>query len=321
MDDLLVGAHNLLLIDNLAVNLAQFFELKALGPVFQFLGIEVYRNKAKRTITITQSAYTTKLLSKFYDREKLSPRQTPWPPRTPVPIPDEKESDNQRYQQQIRNLNYLTVNTRPNIIYTINKLAKGNHRPSDAFQRILKHVWQYLQGTKDFGIVIGTLPGKPPSLVVYADTAFADDLRTRYSTAGHIAMLGSSLIYWTSRLQNLVTTSTTKAEFINLTPAGKTLLWLSSLLSQMGRDPPLPLILFTDSRNARHTVLNPLNSARTRYIDFRYKWVTDMVRKGYFKINHVSTEEMVADGLTKGLGKEKHNSFVKMLGIKGKSSD
>lgn len=71
----------------------------------------------------------------------------------------------------------------------------------------------------------------------------------------------------------------------------------------------------TNSQNARLITLNPLISARTRYIDIRYKWVSDRVKRGDFDLQHVSTNDMVADGLTKPLNKAKHMVFVKQLGL------
>ena len=82
-----------------------------------------------------------------------------------------------------------------------------------------------------------------------------------------------------------------------------------------------PRILFTDSANAMHTVLNPLCTARTRHIDIRYKWVIDMIKKKIFEIKHVEMDKMAADGLTKPLyqaryfWKEKHLGFVRMIGL------
>jgi len=73
--------------------------------------------------------------------------------------------------------------------------------------------------------------------------------------------------------------------------------------------------LFTDSQNAKATVLNLLNSARTRNIDIRYKYILDAVKKGKVDIRHISGNEMVADGLTKALKSELHTRFVKLLGL------
>ena len=67
----------------------------------------------------------------------------------------------------------------------------------------------------------------------------------------------------------------------------------------------------TDSQNAMSQVLNPLNQARTRYIDIRFKWIVQKtVDTGSFELRHVPTEKMPADGLTKPLQREKHCQFV-----------
>ena len=81
--------------------------------------------------------------------------------------------------------------------------------------------------------------------------------------------------------------------------AGKTLLWLEYALHELRLEQAKPVVLFTDSANARTTILNPLNSARTRHIDIRYRWVIDQVAKGHFEVHHVGTGKMIADGLTK----------------------
>ncbi len=90
---------------------------------------------------------------------------------------------------------------------------------------------------------------------------------------------------------------------------------MAQILEDYGAKRTLPTILFTDSANAQKNVLNPLNSARNRHIDVRYKWVIEQVTKGIFKVDHIPGTEMVADGLTKPLGKEKHAQFVKLLGM------
>jgi len=60
-------------------------------------------------------------------------------------------------------------------------------------------------------------------LYCYADTAFADCILTHYSTGGHIVFLAGGLVFWKSKKQGIITTSSSEAEFINLTPAAKSL--------------------------------------------------------------------------------------------------
>jgi hypothetical protein len=85
------------------------------------------------------------------------------------------------------------------------------------------------------------------------------------------------------------------------------------MLAEMNLKQPKPTTLITDSQNARLTVLNPLNAARTRHIDIKYKWIIDKTSKGIFDIQQVGTAEMTADGLTKPLKREKHTKFLHQL--------
>ena len=71
------------------------------------------------------------------------------------------------------------------------------------------------------------------------------------------------------------------------------------------------MLVHTDSQNARLAVLNPLQTARTRHIDIRYKWINQEVGKGYILLEFVGTVGMKADGLTKALDRVKHGVFVR----------
>ena len=75
------------------------------------------------------------------------------------------------------------------------------------------------------------------------------------------------------------------------------------------------MLMFTDSANARHKALNPLQTARTKHIDLRYKWIIDRIKNGFCTLQHVPSEEMVADGLTKPLEKVKHQRFCVQVGL------
>ncbi len=73
--------------------------------------------------------------------------------------------------------------------------------------------------------------------------------------------------------------------------------------------------MHTNSQNARLAILNPLQSARTRHIDIRYKWVHQKVEHGEIDLRLVKTGDMKADGLTKPLNRQKHKTFVWQLNL------
>ena len=312
VDNVLIAAPSQADIDRITGQLGRFFELKKMGPVRQVLGIEIIRDRPRRLIYLRQKTYIEKILAKFAGLD-LKPKDTPWPPSIPIPLTWEvMESETKSYRQQVGCVNWLASYTRPDIAFAVGKLAKGSSGPGKHHIRAMKHLLRYLAGTSFVALQLGGTEHK--ALTAFADAAYADEIGSRYSTAGHIVFLDKSPIAWQSKVQTLVTTSTTEAEFINLTPAGRTLLWIANMLAEIGVKTS-PRILFTDSANAMHTVLNPLCTARTRHIDIRYKWVIDMVKKKIFEIKHVGTDKMAADGLTKPFWKEKHLGFVRMIGL------
>lgn len=152
-------------------------------------------------------------------------------------------------------------------------------------------------------------------LKTFADTSFADDLVRRWSTGAHVVFVTGGPVLWKTKKQTFVALSTTEAEFANLTPAALATQWVAKILQDCGATQPTPHIVMTDSENARLAVMNPLDSARTRCLDIRYKWVIEKTKEGLFKVDYVNGTNMVADGLTKPLESVKHARFVKMLGM------
>ena len=120
---------------------------------------------------------------------------------------------------------------------------------------------------------------------------------------------------WKSKKQTFVALSTTEAEFANQTPTAYSLQWVSKILEDCSAEQPTPFIVFTDSRNAYLNGMNSLNAARTRCIDIGYKWIMEKQKEGRFEREHVMGENIVADELTKPLERERHNRFLRMLGL------
>ena len=60
---------------------------------------------------------------------------------------------------------------------------------------------------------------------------------------------------------------------------------------------------------------NPVFHDRSKHIDIRYHFIWDMVQRGVVRLDHIGTNEQVADILTKPLGKVKFLTFRENLGI------
>lgn len=319
VDDMIVAAATKKQVEAVMREIDQKFEIKQLGEMKEFLGLQISRDRENRHIFIHQAKFIEKMITKFSDGT-LKPAKTPWPQKLEIPSDwrDEKPVMLQtEWLQRTGSSNYLSMGTRPDITFTSQKLSEANSGPSGHHEKVFKHLLRYLSGTTTLALILGgkyNIYDLKPR--VYADASFADDRETRCSSAGHIVFVGDGPIFWKSKKQTIVATSSTEAEFMNLTPAGMSLLWITQVLREAGYEQPTPWVLYTDSQNARLAVLNKRNAARTRHIDIRFKWVIQKTEEGYFDLRQVRTDEMITDGLTKALGAINHEKFLIQLRLR-----
>ncbi len=317
VDDLRVAANNIEDINKTVDSIAGIFELKRMGEAPTFLGYSVRRDRENRIIYLSQHLFVEKIIERF-NKQGLNPAKTPWIPGKFV-LPktwETVEGSTKGYQTEIGSINYLANGTRPDISYTMMRLGEANVGPSSEHLQLLHHLWRYITGTKMLAIRCGgKIDPRDLHLRAFGDASFASDLMTRASVGGHVVLINNCPVVWKARKQVLVTLSSTEAEFINLTPTAMSLLWVATVLKDMGYHQKTPLLMFTDSANARAIALNPLNTARTYHIDLRHKWVIQRLSMGEFVLDHVGTEDMVADGFTKPFNAVKHAKFVRQLGL------
>ena len=131
VDDILVFASNTILVNNLYKDLSSIskLEITNLGEIKEFLGVEIIRDRKNKSLIITQRSFINKILTKF---NKLNNR----PKSIPIPIGIklkkllEPSSIIKRFQQEIGSLIYLTIFTRPDLVYSVNYLARFMLNPS-----------------------------------------------------------------------------------------------------------------------------------------------------------------------------------------------
>ena len=70
-----------------------------------------------------------------------------------------------------------------------------------------------------------------------------------------------------------------------------------------------------DNQGAIALAHNPEYHARTKHIDVQYHFVRECVEMGKVKLVYCPTEEMVADALTKPLGRDRHEKLLGKMGL------
>ncbi|KAL0457968.1 UNVERIFIED_CONTAM: Secreted RxLR effector protein [Sesamum latifolium] len=134
------------------------------------------------------------------------------------------------YLSAIDALMYLANNTRPDIAFSVNLLARYSSTPTKRHQNGVKHILRYLRGTSDMRLYFERHEDvKATNLVGYSDAGYLSDSHKAISQSGYVFMYGGTAISWHSTKQTLVATSSNHAELIALYEAGRECVWLRSL--------------------------------------------------------------------------------------------
>jgi len=77
----------------------------------------------------------------------------------------------------------------------------------------------------------------------------------------------------------------------------------------------IPISVFNDNQACIASLMNGQFRASTGHVGMRYFWLRELVLQGEVTIMYLRTDEIIADGLTKGLDSGKHQEFTRMLSM------
>ena len=245
----------------LSQRLAQIFEVKSLGRMRYFLGIEVAYSKTG--IFISQHKYIMDLL-KETGMSDCKPSAVPIDPNSKLKI-DEKDShtDKGRYQRLIGKLNYLN-HTRPNIAYIVGLLSQFMKDPRESHWQAAHRVLAYLEGTA--GHTLFSKRNGGLKLKAFTDADFGGSMVDRSSTSAYCSFLGENLVTWKNKKQSNVALSSPKAEFRALLKGICESIWLRNLLVEISFPTPGPAQMKCDSKSDIAICLNPVHHDRTKHL-------------------------------------------------------
>ncbi|RVW39419.1 Retrovirus-related Pol polyprotein from transposon RE2 [Vitis vinifera] len=186
--------------------LATKFELKDLGQMRYFLGMEVARSR--KGISISQRKYVLDLLIEI-GMLGCKPSDTPIKARKRTES-DGKPVDRERYQQLVGRLIYLS-HTRPNIAFVISVVSQYLHSPKESHLEAVYKILRYLKGFPGRGLFFKK--GDNKKVEIYTDADWAGSAKDRRSTTGYCTYLWGNLVTWRSKKQSVVVRSSIEAEF------------------------------------------------------------------------------------------------------------
>lgn len=328
VDDITITSPDQSKIKWVKESLAKIFKLTDLGPISYLLGIKIDYDQKRRVLRLSQKQYILDMLERF----KLSdcrPVSTPMEPGLQLTKKQAPETnDHKEYMKNVPYMNavgalmYLAIGTRPDIAYSVGKLAQFNSNPGVAHWKAVKHLFRYLKGTLDLRLTYRAdssdiaLPNT--TFTAYSDSDYAGCLDTRRSTSGYALKMGTGAVSWSSKKQSIIALSSTEAEYVAASIAGQEVVWMRQLLQELhfNLDEASPLIMHMDNQSAIAVVNNPEHHGRMKQVDVRHHWIRQFVRKKQLKVYYVPTQDMTADIFTKALPRvlvERHRHALGLM--------
>lgn len=315
VDDMLIVGQDAEMITTLKKDLSKTFNMKDLGSARRILGMDIIRDRRAGKLWLSQERYIERVLERF-NMKNAKPVSTPLAAHFKLRKKSSTGDDGEDmsdvpYSSAVGSLMYAMVCTRPDIAHAVGVVSRFLSNPAKSHWEAVKWIFRYLRGTSKLCLTFGRCKCY---LAGYTDADMAGDLDSRKSTSGYIFTFSGGAISWQSRLQKCVSLSTTEAEYVAATEAGKEMLWLKRFLQELGIQQE-EYIISCDSQSALDLSKNTMYHSRTKHIDVRYHWLRLAIEEKSFKLQKIHTDKNAADILTKVIPKEKTELCVELAGM------
>ncbi|KAL9420128.1 hypothetical protein AB3S75_037830 [Citrus x aurantiifolia] len=310
VDDIILTGSDGDEMSRLKKHLASEFEIKDLGPLRYFLGMEVARSRMG--ISVSQRKYVLDLLEET-GMSGCRPSDTPVDPNQKLrEVSDGVPVDKGRYQRLVGKLIYLS-HTRPDIAFAVSAVSQYMHSPYVEHLEAVHKILKYLKSTPGRGLLFKKSDQR--SVEVFTDADWAGSISDRRSTSGYCTFLWGNLITWRSKKQNVVARSSTEAEFRAMANGVCEVLWIKRVLGELRLDIEAPMRLFCDNKSAISIANNPVQHDRTKHIEIDRHFIKEKLENGVICMSFIPSEQQTADVLTKGHFRPKFESFIDKLGM------
>jgi transposase InsO family protein len=311
VDDLIFTGNDQNMFDEFKKSMEKNFAMTDLGKMRYFLGIEVKQGDSG--IFIHQQKYAVEILKRFGMNECNSVCNPIVPGCRLKRDGEGKASDATAYKQMVGCLMYLLA-TRPDMAFSVCLVARYMERPTEIHVAAVKRILRYLKGTTSYGLWYEK--GKGSELTGWSDSDYAGDVDDRRSTSGYVFMIGTKVVSWSSKKQPIVTLSTTEAEFIAAASCACQGIWLSRILALIDKKRKKDCItILCDNSSSIKLSKNPVMHGRSKHIDVRFHFLRDLTKDGSVQLVHCSTNDQVADIMTKALSLESFSGNRDKLGL------
>ena len=244
------------------------------------------------------------------------------------------------YRSGVGELIYALITCRPDISHVVVRCAQNCICPHEIHFHGVKHILKYLYLTKSEGLYFwrehpnDLLPdksaptlsstahdllmdGRPhhesTSLHGFVDSDWATCPKTRRSMTGVCIRFAGGTIAYKTKLQATVAQSSTEAEFMGASDFGKMMLYIRSILWDLGVPQESASFLYEDNDACTAMVNAQKPTTRTRHMDIKFHALCEWVERDLIKLERIDTTINMADHFSKSLSPilfRRHTDYI-----------
>lgn len=291
VDNIIIVSSSSIATKKLIQELKADFAMKDLGQLEYFMGIAVKLDTSG--VLLSQKRYALDLLKRA-NMDKRKPISTPMAAGEKLSRDQGmalQDKDQFQYRSIVGGLQYLTV-TRPDLSFAMNRVCQYIQAPTDVHRAAAKRILQFVKGTLDQGLKIHRSAGATINAFSDADWAGCPD--DQRSTSGFAVFLDSNLVSWSSCKQPIVSRSSIEAEYKAITNVTAKIIWIHSLLKELGVCQYQTPLLWCDNLGATYLTTNPMFRARMKHIEVDFHFVHEQVARKAMEVRFISSKDQVA---------------------------
>ena len=326
VDDLILYVKTKSVLEDIKRRLKAAYLMTDMGSINWLLGVAVSYNRRAGSIKLNQTAFIENV-GKRFGFEKPEVRKIDTPMQTGANGYDFFTSvelmkhdfetaepvDATEYRSLIGSLLYICRGTRPDTATAVHIAATASQRPTTSHMRIARRILRYLLSTRHLPICYNK---SADSICGMVDSDYGRREQDHRSRTGICLKFGhrlarNAVFTWRSKLQPLVSYSTTHAEFMAASSGGIEIYDLRLFLEEVGASyvneaqGVICSDLYTDSNGAKTIAIDALQHHKKKMIASKYHQLRELVSGPYKVINlhWIQGTDNPADLFTKVLDK------------------
>ncbi|KAK3038374.1 hypothetical protein RJ639_030274 [Escallonia herrerae] len=279
--------------------LAAEFEMKDLGQLKYFLGIEIPRSAQE--ISLSQRKYVLDLLT---ETRMLACK----PVENPIKMnhrlgsfPNQAPTDIGRYQWLVG--------------YSLccKCCSQLMHTPSKEHMNATYKILRYLNGTPGKGLLFSK--DGVSNFEGYTDADWSGNQTTRRSTSGYFMFVEENLVTWKSKKEKVVARSSAEVEYRGMAHGVRKLFWVRSILQDLWIEHAKPMNLYCDNKSAIEIAQNPVQHDRVKHVEVNRHFIREKLDQNIIQFLFMRSESQIVDILTKAVSGRIFHHVIGKLGM------